>query len=67
MSVARDPRRSLLIGSFIAACVLAALAGLVIIGIVATFSVRRDSKGLGPAPGPPPVVAHDWFAPSVTA
>ena len=46
--MARDPRRSLLIGSFIAAVILAALAGLVIVGIVATFSVRRDSKGLGP-------------------
>jgi len=37
---ARDPRRSLLIGSLIAAVVLAVLGGLVATGIYVVFSVR---------------------------
>jgi len=37
---ARDPRRSLLTGSLIAAAVLAALGGLVLAGIYAAFSAR---------------------------
>jgi hypothetical protein len=43
----RDPRRSLVLGAAIAACVLAMLAALVIYGLYATFSVRQDKSGLG--------------------
>ena len=38
----RDPRRSLLLGVAIAACVLAALAAVVAYGIYTTFSARQD-------------------------
>ena len=46
-SSGRDPRRSLLIGVAIAACVLGVLAAVVLYGIYATFSVRQDRVGLG--------------------
>jgi hypothetical protein len=43
----RDPRRSLLVGVAIAACVLGVLAAVVAYGIYATFSVRQDRSGMG--------------------
>ena len=43
----RDPRRSLLIGVAIAACILGVLAAIVAYGIYATLSVRQDKSGLG--------------------
>ena len=46
MPAGRDPRRSLLIGVAIAACVLGVLAAIVGYGIYATFSVRQDKSGL---------------------
>jgi hypothetical protein len=50
--VARDPRRSLLIGACIAGVVLAVLAALVIIGIVIVFAPRRgDQDALAAARG----------------
>jgi hypothetical protein len=51
MARVRDPRRSLLIGVAIAACVLGVLAAIVLYGIYATFSVRQDKLGLGPNDG----------------
>jgi hypothetical protein len=50
--VPRDPRRSLIIGTIIAAVVLAVLAALVIIGIIIVFAPRRadeDALALVPA------------------
>jgi hypothetical protein len=46
-STGRDPRRSLLVGVAIAACVLGVLAAIVLYGIYATFSVRQDRSGMG--------------------
>jgi hypothetical protein len=43
----RDPRRSLLVGVLVAACILGVLAAIVLYGIYATFSVRQDKSGLG--------------------
>jgi hypothetical protein len=43
----RDPRRSLIVGVAIAACVLGVLAAIVLYGIYATFSVRQDRSGMG--------------------
>lgn len=47
MAGRRDPRRSLLLGVVIAACVLGVLAAVVLYGIYATFSVRQDKSGMG--------------------
>ena len=56
----RDPRRSLIIGSVIAAVVLALLALIVLVGLVIVFVPRRSGRdALGPAPaGPPHVAIH---------
>ncbi len=45
----RDPRRSLIIGSAIAAAVLLALAIVVLVGVVIVFTPRRTGRdSLGP-------------------
>jgi hypothetical protein len=60
----RDPRWSLAVGAAIAFCVLAFLAAIVAFGIYYTFSVRRDSTGMGPIGvsrfGSGPVAALHW-------
>jgi hypothetical protein len=56
----RDPRRSLIVGTIIAAVVLALLALIVLVGIVLVFVPRRSGRdALGWSdPGPPPVAIH---------
>ena len=54
----RDPRRSLVTGTIIAAVVLAVLALIVLIGLVIVFMPRRvgrDSLGPGPAATAAPI------------
>jgi hypothetical protein len=59
VSGARDPRRSLLIGSAIAAVVLVAMALVVLVGVVIVFRPRRSGRdSLGPPAGSPPAAIH---------
>ena len=51
----RDPRRSLIVGSVIAAVVLALLALVVLVGVVIVFVPRRAGRD---SLGPPPVAIH---------
>jgi hypothetical protein len=54
----RDPRRSLIIGSAIAAVVLAVLALIVLIGLFIVFYPRQAGRdSLGPA-APPAAAIH---------
>jgi hypothetical protein len=58
MASPRDPRRSLIIGSVIAAIVLLALAAVVVVGLLLVFVPRRSARdSLGPVIHPMAAVA----------
>ena len=64
-SAGRDPRRSLITGTVIAAVVLAVLAMIVLVGIVIVFLPRRSGRdSLGPPAGFPPAAIHLVAAPT---